>query len=330
MKNRLNLNIKVFEENMENARKAFVLNSSLESSAYASTFIGDKDPTSSETLKNAKKVLKNKSKLFSSLLWSNAGNAVIATVARSEDPEYTIEQLTLIHKMLNKLFMDSDYLVLAATMIYNSCKPSEYESIVRKTREIFLAVRKDHPFITGSEDITNCVLMALASIDPKISAANCEANFNALKSVFSGSNKIQYMAGILTVFDGDPLEKAKKVRKVSDMFKARNFRFDSISHSAVAAIAMIADDYELEEVVDTIAATSDLLKKVRGMGALGVGKDIRTLIAMAMVIDAYTNGSDSKIKDSAMSAIVSAIIEAEEAAIAAAIAASSAAASSSS
>lgn len=329
MNTKLTINKEIYEENFKIAKKAFVLNSGMEASACAASFIGDTQPTSAEDMKAAKKILNKSTSVVSILGRGNARQVVTATLARSGNPEDAMEKIIKIHKALDKKFFNSDYLVLAAVIIYRSCKPSEYDVAIQRTREIYKLIRKDHPLITGREDIVNCAMMAISGIDVNKLASDCEDSFKALNKLFFGKNKIQYMACVLSLFDEDAVVKAEKTRLTRDLLKSEGVRFDSDAYAIIGAVAMIVDDKDKKRIAKEIKNTSDEIKSIRGMGPVGAGKRIRNLIATALVLDAYA-GSASGVASLAINAIITAIIIAEAAAVAAATtaAASSAAASS--
>ena len=329
MNNKVKLNMEIYEENFKIAKKAFLLNSNLEASACAAAFIGASEPTTEEDLKSAKKYLYKNTSALSTLGRGHARQVVAGTLAMSGDPEDALSKIKTIHKALDKKFFNSDYLVLAATIIYKSCKTSEYDRVIKRTREIYKLLKKDHPFLTGREDIANCAMMAISDIDTEKLSLYCESDFKAIKKEFFGKNKIQYLACVSSVFEGESEDKAKKIRKTYEMLKSEGVRFDSDAFSIISAIAMIVDDADKKAVIKKIKDTSDDLKNIRGMGPLGTGKRIRNLIASAIVIDAYAKGSNSAAASTAVNAIITAVITAELVAIAAASAAAASAAASS-
>lgn len=326
MKNRLD----VFAENYRIARESFSFNSSMEACGCASALIGRPVPVTKEELLAAKELVKKKTGVLSTFGRGSASQPLIATIAVDPDREYAFEQMLRIYQMLDKRFIDSDYLVVAAIMIYKNARPVEYEHIVARTRQIYELIRKDHPMITGREDIVNCTLMALSDIAPEILRERCEENFMALKKYYRSRNNIQYMACMLSIFEGDPDTMAARVSKTSFTLRSLKVSVESCSFPVVAAISALVGEHDLEEVCRAIAKVSDRLLEIRGMGPWGAGKAVRNMVAEAIVIDAYmesANSSDapSKVGNSVSAAIVSSIIAAETAMIVAVIAAGSAA-----
>ena len=321
METRINLNLEVFAENYKIAKKAFILNSGLEAAACASAFIGDTRPTSEEAMKEAKALLSKNTGLLSTLR-GNSRQVVVATLAQSNDPSHAMEMIKKIHKGLDRKFIDSDYLVLAAVMIYKVARESDYDLYIKRTREIYKLIRHDHPFITGSEDITNCVIMALSDIDAEKLTALTEESFVALKKRFLSSNKVQFMACLASVFDMPADEKADVIRRTYDMLKSQGVRFDSEAFAIVAAIAMLVREEDKKAVIKRIGKLSDELKNLRGLGPMGAGKRVRNTIASAIVLEAYTGG-DSKARTAVINSIISTVIEIEIACVAATISATS-------
>ncbi len=328
MLHNINQSISNFEANFHAAKSSYVLNTSLEASACAAAFIGRNFVVSTEQLKNAKKIVRSNTGLFSTLGRGNASQVIAASVCMSEDPQAAIESICSIHRALDAKFFNSDYLVLAANMIYNNSAPQDYSRMVSRTREIYKLIRHDHPMITGREDLSNCVLMALSDYSETQIARRCEDDFQALREYYRLKNKIQYMACITSVFDGRPSDKAARVVSAQKALRQVGVRFSGDAFSVGAAIAMLVREEDLPQVASSIHETSKMLRKIRGMGAMGAGKRIRDLIACALVIESYTDAGNSAVRDSAISTIISAIIAVEVAIISSAAAASAAAASS--
>ena len=324
MKNKIQVSLSVFEENFKMAKHAYALNSSMEACACASAFIGDTEPCGEERFQIAKSVVKNETRIFSTLR-GNARQVLAAALCGTKDPTDAMRKIDRIYKLLDKKFFDSDYLVLSAILIYKSVEPSEYETVVARTREIYKKIKKDHRWITGSEDVTNCVLMALTGIDTTSIAIRCEEDFQALRKYYRMKNKIQYLACMLSVFDGNPEEMAERTKKTDTELRDNGIRFESQSMPIVAAMAALVSPADLGMVCASIREVSERLKKIRGMGSLGSGKNIRNMVATAIVMDAYTSESREKIASSISAAIISAIIAAETAAVCAAVCATTAA-----
>ena len=326
MKDKIKVNISVFEKNFKMAKKAYVLNSSMEAAGCASAFIGDTEPVSEDSFLRAKLVVKKSTGILSTLGRGNAKQIVAATVASEANPQEAMNTIARIHKKLDSKFFNSDYLVLSAIMIFKNCDPSEYDAVIDRTRKIYTLVRKKHPMITSREDLVNITLMALSGQQPEYIFEKSEQYFEALKKYYRLKNKIQSIALMLSVFDNPPIEQAAFARDTQEKLKDFGVRFDSYGLPIIGAISSIVSRSDMDMVCATIRDVSNELKKIHGMGSMGAGKRIRNMIATAIVIDAYASGKDSKVKNSVSSAIISAIIAVEIAVI---VAATSAAAASS-
>lgn len=330
MKDKINVSISVFEKNFKMAKHAYTLNSSMEAAGCASAFIGDTEPVSEDQFLRAKLIVKKNTKILSTLGHGNARQIVAAAVSTSVDPEKAMKKIAEIHRKLDKKFFNSDYLVLSAVMIYKNVSEDRYEEVIDRTRKIYSLMRKDHPMITGREDLINVTLMALTNVAVEAITYRCEQDFQALKKHYHLKNNIQYLAGMLSIFDGAPDELAEGAKETQKNLKEHGVRFDAYGLPIIGAISALISKADRDLVCRQISEVSDRLKSIRGMGSWGAGKRIRNMIATAIVIDAYAEDKDSRIRASVSAAIVSAIIAAEMAAIVAASAAASSAAASSS
>lgn len=325
MTSKIETSIQVFEANFVAAKKAFTLNSSMEACGCAASFIGDTEPVSEAALYNAKKYLKANTGLFSPVGRGNASQVVAALLSKDSNPEYALSQIESIYKGLKKKFSSSDYPVLAATMIYKHIRPENYDYFINRLIQIYKLLHKEHPLITGSEDIVNITLMAMSEYSEQQVADECEKIICALHRPLRSKNDNQYMACVLSVFEGTPEEKASSVLETRQLLKEHGVRFSGSGLSVVAAISSLVKKGDLPAICQEISIVGDRLKQIRGMGSLGAGKTIRNLIAAGIVVDAYCANGDIKVRSAIHSAIVSMIIETE---IACVIAASSAAAAS--
>ena len=134
------------------------------------------------------------------------------------------------------------------------------------------------------------------------------------------------MACVASVFGGEPDDKAAEIRKAYELLKGEGVRFDSDAFGIVAAVGLLVREEDKKAICKRIRKLSDEMKTIRGMGAWGASKRIRNILSCAIVLDAYTGGSDMG-RSSVINSIISTIIAIE---IAACAAAASAAASSAS
>ena len=330
MTSKIDTSIRVFEQNFRAAKRAFTMNSGMEASGCAAAFIGDTEPVSEEVLRNAKVFLKKNTGLFSSVGHGIASQVVAAILAKEKDPEYALEQIEYIHKAIKAKFVTAAYPVLAAVMIYKHIRPQNYDKYINRVLYIYKLLHKDHPMITGSEDVVNITLMAFSDLSETQLAEECEKIYCALKRPFRSKNNNQYMACVMSIFDGTPEEKAFSALQTRQVLKDHGLRFNDSALSVVASMAMLVKPEDLDTVCQEIVLVSDRIKQIRGMGNLGAGRSIRNLIATAIVMDAYCTDGDIKIRSAVSSAIVSMIIATEMACIIATTTAATAAAASAS
>jgi len=331
MNERIRNNCDVFIENFKTAKKTYKLDGSLAACASALSLIGSSDPVGAERFSEAKKIINSNTHIFSTLGRGNARQVVMAAIAKSEDPEYAFSEIKKIHKMLDDLFLNSDYLVMAAVGIFSYSDSKKYEGAVKRTREVYKLIKKDHPFLTDSEDIPFCASMACCGKSPKEVTVHCEDIFRLLKPHYFSKNNIQSLACILSVFDGDAESKADRSVKVHKALKEQGFKFEGMSLPAEGVLAYVFEEDEIVPVIYEMKEAEKYLGAVRGLGNLAIGKKMRRVIAAAIVLETYSKKFGKNISDAAVRSIISTIIAQEMAMIACATstAAASAAAASS-
>ena len=324
MRKELQRKCDVFIENFKTAKKTYKFDGSLPACTSAVVLNTDK-PTDASKFREAKDIINKNTHLLSTLGHGNARQVVMAAIAKSDDPEEAFENIKKIHKMLDDLFMNSDYLVVAAVSIYEYCEPKEYAGAVKRTREIYKKMKKEHPIVTASEDIPSCVSMACCGKQPAEITRHCEDIFRCLKPHYFSKNNVQFLATMLSVFDGEAQEKADRAVFVHKALKEEKFKFDGYALAAEGVISFVVQGCDVRTAIEEMKEVEVYLKKTRGLG-MSIGTRIRRLLAACIVMKDYAQ-VDSEVNGAAINSIITTII-AQEMAMLACIAATSAASAS--
>ena len=327
MKTSIKNSCDVFIQNFKVAKNTYKLDGNLPACTSAIVLNGDV-PTDPIRFKEAKEIINKNTHLLSTLGHGNARQVVMAAVAKSDDPEYAFEQIKKIHKMLDNLFLNSDYLVVAAVNIFEYCEPKEYAGAVKRTRELYKKIKKDHPMLTSSEDIPSCVSMACCGRQPAEIARHCEDIFRCLKPHYFSKNNVQFLACLLSVFDGEAQEKADAAYNVHKILKEEKFRFDGYSLAVEGVISYVVQGSDIKKAIDEMKEVEAYLSKVRGLGNLAIGKKLRRVLAACIVMKEYSKVDVAG--GAAINSIITTIIAQELAMIACIVATTTTAASSSS
>lgn len=115
-------------------------------------------------------------------------------------------------------FSISEYLIIAAQIIFSSKNIMNIDDAIKNTKTAYKYMKKNHRFLTGSEDIASAALIATTSIDLEKTFNDIEECYTLLKSKSNSSkNNIQALSHILSLVN---LPSENKCRKVLDMQSA--------------------------------------------------------------------------------------------------------------
>ncbi|HRR77794.1 MAG TPA: DUF4003 family protein, partial [Ruminococcus sp.] len=200
----------------------------------------------------------------------------------------------------------------------------ETENAAIRGKAIFKLMKKDHPWLTSSED---CVMAGLMSRSDRADnelledAENC---FNILKKKFSDKNALQTVSQILALSKENSETKSQRLIQLFDLLKASGRSYGKNYHlSTLAAVSLLSNN--IQELAATICEADDILSEAKGYkGIFGTDKKIRLMHAAMITADLYQPADNTNIAAST-SALV--LIAAQEAAMCAAIVAATIAAS---
>ncbi|MBP5262617.1 MAG: DUF4003 family protein [Clostridiales bacterium] len=311
----------IFEHNVKVAGEVYWLDGAYTSTAFAATV---NEPVSAEALKRVKKIISRNTGFLSTLGDSSARIVVASSLIKSDDPEGRLTGIKTAYNALKKHFMSSEYLALAAVILYES--GLDKDDLARRTREIYELMKKAHRLITSYGDIAACALMAISGKDPAELIEESERCFALLKGEFRSKTDLQMLANTLAVYDIPAEVKCRNIVEIRKLMKAKKLNLGSYNSSAVLApLAAAAVNNDIVEMVEDIALAERTMSSRKGTGGIfGVGKTLRTMFAASVVSRIYSGDGYGAV-NSAASAVAAMI--AEEVAITIAICASAAASS---
>ncbi|MBP3268232.1 MAG: DUF4003 family protein, partial [Ruminococcus sp.] len=188
-------------------------------------------------------------------------------------------------------------------------------------RAIYDKMKKEHPFLTSSEDNVMAGFMAFSEKSDQQLIDEAEQCYDLLRKKFSDKNAVQTVSHILAMTKGSPEDKVNRLCRMFDMLADAGHKFGKhYELSTLAAVSIIEADEK--ELVDNITDIDSQLSGQKGYGVLSLDKKTRLMHSAMLTADLY-GGSDNT--QAAVSASALAMIAAEEAAICAAIVATTAA-----
>jgi hypothetical protein len=241
-----------------------------------------------------------------------------------ENPNMRFKEILKIYDILKQEFHSSTYLPISAFVIADIAENQDYEKIVKKAKEIFLKMKKEHPFLTSNEDCGFAVITALSDLSPDAAISEMERCYGRLKSRFFSANAVQSLSHTLAMGEEEVKKKCDKVTYIFDELKERNCKFGTgIELSVLGLLAMITDD--TDKIINDIIDVNEYLLSFKGFGAMGIGKTQRIMYAAILVSQEYKKQNALHVMNLATVNSVTSIIIAQQVAMSAIIASSAAA-----
>lgn len=316
----------LFIKNRDTVKAALPLESDYLAAVCASLFMNKDILVTGERLKECYKLLKTRVNSFSSF----RGMAQLTTVAMLslvESCEQRLENALEVYSKLKEYFFSSEYLAVSAMLISDSVEPDRWGAVCQKADEIYRLMKKDHPFLTSSEDSVFAVMMALSSRTGEETLSEAEYCYNILIEKFRDRNAVQSLSHMLALVDSDRGSAADKCRDTVYLFDAlKESKHKYGTGYELATLGVLASlPCSAEETVRDLIEVSDFLKKQKGYGFFGFSREQRLMHA-GMIVTCERLGELDNMVTSAIGGTLS-LMAAQQAAVCAAIAVSVAATS---
>lgn len=316
-----------FIQDRDIAKEAFTWESSYMPPICAGILADKKQKISIEHLKAAKQLIKEQTGIF-----SNFRGTVIAPMATMlamrEDAESLFAFTQKIYGELKKHFYTSQYLPLVSMILAQMTDASQYQYVAQKTRQIYDLMKKEHPFLTSSEDGPFAALLAFSSSSPEAVIYEVEKCYQLLKPKFFSGNAVQSLSHVLALGEGSAEAKCAKLENLFIALKDKGYKYGTDYQLAtLGAISILP--YEVTQIVQDMTEVSDYLEQQKGYGFFGASKKDRYMHAAMIVCKDYIGKTGNQVMNSAAVTSTIVMIAAQQAAMCAAIAATAAANSSS-
>ena len=234
---------------------------------------------------------------------------------------------------LEEEFSSSEYLIIAAQIIFNSKERVNIDDAIRNTRVAYDYMKKNHRFLTGREDISSAAIIATTSSNFEQTFNEIEECYEILKSEkLSSSNNIQGLSHILSLINLSSKEKCEKVIETNLVLKENKVALKDFYLPLLGIVSFLSDNKL--GFAKNIADLSKELKTHKGFGNFTLGSQLRNMISVVLVSMDYLDTLDSDLKssliDSTNNVALTVVIAMQTAVIAASSAAAVSAAASSS
>lgn len=280
----------------------------------------------------ALQVIKENTSVFSNFRGNNKLTTAIA-ISLEEDMEGSLNEIVSIYNKLKEEFSSSEYLVIAAQIIFNSRDRVNIDDAVKNTRVAYDYMKKSHRFLTGREDIASAAIIATTSSDFEQTFNEIEECYEILKKEkLSSSNNIQALSHILSLINLSSKDKCEKVMDMHSVLKENKVPLKDFYLPLLGIVSFLTDNKQ--EFAKSVSEVSAELKSHKGFGNFTLGSPLRNMISVVLVSMDYLDNLDSDLKnsliDSTNNVALTVVIAMQTAIIVASSAAAASAAASSS
>ena len=321
MRESLNQKCRLFIDNRDAVKSAFPMESSYMHAVCSSIISGEDRISDIQALKETRRMLKSRVNAFSNFRGA-CELPVVAILDVDSDPEWRLDKAIELYKSLKEHFFTSEYLPMAAIILSGMTAQA---NVAERTKRIYDLMKKEHPFLTSSED---CVFAAMLAISPRSDEdliRDVEICYNILKERFSDKNAVQSLSHVLTLADSEREGAADRCRdtiRLFDLLKEKKHKYGA-GYELPTLGVLATLPCGVDETVSDLIAVSDFLKTQKGYGFFGFDRAQRMMHA-AMIVASEHIGASKTMEGAAVSGTLS-MIAAQHAATCAAISVSMAA-----
>lgn len=294
----------LFVENKNVLDKSFVWDGATIMPVCAMLYAQNNQKVDVEKMKECRKLLKGKVGVFSGLR-SYGEMVLLSKMALSENPTDYLDQTLQAYALFKKYKLSEDaFTALAAMLLVEHVDMTRWELTLEGAQRIYTRMKKDHPFLTGTEDVSFAILMAMSNLPEDWMMQEMEACYKALHKKFGATDGLQSLSHVLAMDREETSKKCETILELDALFKTKKKKFDS------NGIVMYGSLYMMQmnrgELLDTIIEVDAYLKQQKGFGVFGVDSYQRLMYATMLVMNQY--GQDNNMQMSVLNNVIATII----------------------
>ncbi len=268
-----------------------------------------------EKLKECRKLLEHNTSIFSNF----RGNTKLPTTAQlacADDALDMMQNAMAIYAALKEHFYGSEELAYISVILTTMLSRDRAEEMAVKAKSLFKRMRKEHPFLTGSEDSGYAVLMTFSEKSEDTLVAEMEQCYKLLKPHFFNSNAVQMLSHVLVFGSGTPEERCEAFLTLWKQIGKSGLDYGrSYELSVLGSLSLLG--VPAETVCAEMALVNQFLAEQKGYGLFSIDKATRMMHSAMLVSILH---SSSLIAETAAVSGTIAMIAAQQAATCAVIA----------
>lgn len=231
---------------------------------------------------------------------------IACRLALAANPEQQLANTMLVYNKMKKMkFGSSDYLVYAAYSIAEQAPENEYDKVIKRARDFYDGVKKDHRFLTCEDDYIYVAAFALTDEPVENGVARAEEIFLALKPYYSATNETQ---GISLTFatQANGLQLTERLLQLKEEFEAAGLKMNKEESAAVLEILTLVP-VSMNELISNVIEGYEYFVKEKTFGGWTAEKGEILLFTAAIVAHFYSS-SISETQNSLLTKVINRII----------------------
>ncbi|MFD1852242.1 DUF4003 family protein [Oceanobacillus bengalensis] len=287
----------------------------------ASIYVMNNQELDTERFINIADQIKAQAGLFSSMKSESRYTTAATLDVYFDDPISKIPTLFELYDIFRKQkFASGNFTYIAATVLLtNENRAQQPTGIIRRAKEIFDDMRKEHLFLTGYEDYPLATLLALEDRPGII--AHIEKYYEELnKSGFSKGNDLQFLSHILSLEkEASVHDLVSRCSHIHDAFQGAGIRPKKSYYPVIGILALLPPaEVDMDSIREMYEALNSEIKWQ---------KEMNVILAVSLFVKEKLE--DNGLTEASIQITLEAILQAQQAVMVSTIAASTAAASAS-
>lgn len=243
--------------------------------------------------KDSMALIKENTKMLSSFR-STIRPLIASMLSVSDDPKGEMENCLECYDLLKKYFTNSEHLALLAVMLIRITDRSTAEGYIKRGRQIYDRMKKEHRILTTKEDVAFAVMLAFSEKTDDQLIEDMEASYKLLKHS-ADNNSIQTVSHVLAMAGGTPEEKCAKFGELYDSMLKKGRKYGKHYELAMLAALAVAG-FENSEIINDINDVEVFLSEHNSVADLSeFGKTEPVCHAFMLLTIAYA--SDENLGD---------------------------------
>ena len=270
--------------------KAFRWDNAALHAVCANIFCAHGKAADPERLKECRKIIRDNTGFRSKFRSKKVRSILAAMLSLQEKPEDRMALANGFFRLLKRQFKGSEYLVLTAFLLADLADQTFTEDTIARGKELYTRMNRQHRLLTNKTDSVFAMLMALSGKTTDELTEETEACYQMLRKKFS-NNGAQTSAQILSMADGTPEEKVRRVTDLYDALREAGIRYGRSNEPAPLAALSLADS-PLSALTEELREADEFLKTQKGFkGSRESEQAERAMYAVMIVSDQYA-GTD--------------------------------------